>query len=118
MRGDPVQLQQVLINLLLNAADAVRDLPADRRTITLSTARAPSGDVLLSVRDEGPGISAEQFPRLFEPFHTTKQTGLGLGLSLSRSIVESHSGELTTAPSPDRGATFVVRLPGAPSVLP
>jgi signal transduction histidine kinase/ligand-binding sensor domain-containing protein len=118
MRGDPVQLQQVLMNLLLNAADAVRDLPSDRRTITLSTARAPSGDVLLSVQDEGPGISAEQFPRLFEPFHTTKQTGLGLGLSLSRSIVESHAGELTTAPSTGRGATFVVRLPGAPSVLP
>jgi C4-dicarboxylate-specific signal transduction histidine kinase len=113
LRGDPVQLQQVLINLVLNAADAVRDLPAERRTITLATAVEPSGHVLLSVRDEGPGISAEELPRLFEPFHTTKPTGLGLGLSLSRSIVESHAGELTVASSPGRGATFVVRLPGA-----
>ena len=113
LHGDAAQLQQVLVNLVLNAAEAVHDLPAERRTLTIATAHAPSGDVLISVHDEGPGIAPEQLSRLFEPFHTTKEAGLGLGLSLSRSIVESHGGELTVASEPGRGTTFVARLPGA-----
>jgi signal transduction histidine kinase/ligand-binding sensor domain-containing protein len=113
LRGDRVQLQQVLINLVLNASEAAHDLPAERRTIVITTACTPSGDVLISVHDEGPGIAPEQLPKLFEPFHTTKESGLGLGLSLSRSIVESHAGELTVESAPGRGTTFIVRLPKA-----
>jgi signal transduction histidine kinase len=113
LRGDAAQLQQVLINLVLNAAEALHDLPTERRTLTIATARSPSGDVLISVHDEGPGIPPEQLSRLFEPFHTTKEAGLGLGLSLSRSIVEAHGGELVVESEPGRGTTFVARLPGA-----
>src|SRR5688572_5004926 len=93
VRGDRIQLQQVLLNLIINAADAMAAVAPEERQVTIAI--KTSGDhVRVSVADRGHGISAEQMSRLFEPFFTTKQQGLGLGLSISRSIVAAHSGRL------------------------
>jgi signal transduction histidine kinase/ligand-binding sensor domain-containing protein len=109
--GDPVQLQQVVVNLVLNAADAVRELAPDRRLVTIRCSRVGAHHVDIAVQDRGPGITAEQRARLFEPFYTTKPTGLGIGLPLSRSIVEAHAGSLIIESVPDQGTVAHVRLP-------
>lgn len=117
--GDRVQLQQVLINLVLNAMDAVADLPESRRTVTLS-AEGFSGGVAIQVRDRGPGIAPESLPKLFEPFFTTKRNGMGLGLAISRDIVEVHGGRLRAGNGEGGGAVFRVELPasGAEGTMP
>jgi len=110
--GDRTQIQQVLINLLLNAIDAVADLPEQQRTITVSIER--SGEmIVISVRDRGPGIAPEHLSRLFDSFFTTKHKGMGLGLSIARSIVEAHLGGIRVENDPAGGAIFRVELPGA-----
>lgn len=111
--GDPVQLQQVFVNLVLNAFDAGAGLPPDRRRVRIGTVSIPLG-VQVSVRDYGNGIAAADLPRLFDPFFTTKPTGMGLGLSIARSIVEAHGGTIA-AGNRDPGAEFTVTLPRAPS---
>jgi PAS domain S-box-containing protein len=109
--GDQVQLQQVVINLLVNALDALdRDASAPR-LITVKTGCASAGGATLSVSDTGVGIDTETARRLFEPFFTTKTQGMGLGLSISRSIVEAHGGTIRAAANGDDGATFQVSLP-------
>ena len=112
--GDEAKLQQVLLNVLLNAEHAMRDAP--RRRLEASTRResGPAGDrVVLSVADSGTGITAEVLPRVFDPFFTTKPAGegTGLGLSVSYGIVQAHGGELRVESTPGRGSTFTVRLP-------
>jgi C4-dicarboxylate-specific signal transduction histidine kinase len=110
VRGDVVQLQQVLINLVLNAASAMSHLPPAERRVALLLRR--EGDqVQISVADSGTGLSPALLARVFEPFFTTKPHGLGLGLSLSRSIVEAHSGRLWAESSEGWGSTFHVLLP-------
>src|SRR5262249_20276694 len=89
---DKVQIQQVMINLLRNAAEAMRD--SGKRELTVTTARDADGFVVVSVQDTGPGLPAEVQKHLFEPFVTTKDTGLGIGLSICRTIIESHGGRL------------------------
>jgi signal transduction histidine kinase len=112
LRGDPVQLQQVLINLLRNAIEAaVVAAPADRRVRL--TARAEGGTITLMVADTGPGISPHVAARLFEPYFSTKPDGMGIGLSVSRAIVEAHGGWLRAAPLAGGGACFSVELPVA-----
>jgi two-component system, LuxR family, sensor kinase FixL len=108
--GDSVQLQQVLINLVINATDAVADLPADRRVVAVRAARHENGGVEFSVSDLGPGIEPEKLGHLFEPFYTTKPTGMGIGLSISHTIIEAHGGCIW-AVNNDRGATFRFTLP-------
>ena len=111
VRGDPVQLQQVLANLLLNAAEAVSDRPAPERRATVLLRSDDETSVRLSVFDSGSGLEPELLARVFEPFFTTRASGLGLGLSLSRSIVEAHSGRLWGESSPGQGSAFHVLLP-------
>ena len=107
--GDPVLLQQVLVNLLINAMDAMAETPQERRRILISSA-ARRADVELSVRDTGPGLPVELVDRLFTPFVTTKPHGLGIGLAIARSIVEAHGGSISARNAPDGGAMFTVTL--------
>lgn len=111
LHGDRGQLERVLVNLLLNAMDATEDAPAE--PIVLGVARSPQGAIELSVRDAGQGIPDTHLPRLFHSFHTTKAHGLGLGLSIARSIVEAHGGWISAENNAGRGATFRVALPEA-----
>ena len=110
VRGDRVQLQQVLLNLILNAAEAMTATPSGERRLTLSTAREGDG-VHVAIEDRGAGIPPGILDRVFEPFFTTKEHGLGLGLPISRSIVAEHGGHLWAAPGEDGGTTFHVLLP-------
>ena len=113
--ADRVQLQQVLINLLVNAAEAMRDVPTDRRRLVVRGACEPIDDhawAVITVEDTGVGLQELQADRLFEPFYSTKPGGLGMGLSISRSIVESHGGRLWATANPEHGATFHLALPG------
>jgi PAS domain S-box-containing protein len=111
VRGDAVQLQQVLINLILNAVEAMKVSAEGPRDILIRSARNADG-VLVKVQDSGPGIEPGLPNRIFEPFFTTKPEGTGMGLSISRSIVQSHGGELTLIPS-SLGAMFQFTIPGA-----
>ena len=109
--GDRVQLQQVLLNLLINAADAMRGLPSGERHVTIAVARGEGASVLFTVADRGHGIPDEAQGRLFEPFFTTKAQGLGMGLAICRSIAEAHRGRLWAANNPGGGATFHLLVP-------
>lgn len=111
--GDSVQLQQVVLNLVRNAIDASHGMPEDRREVTLVTC-AKDGGVSLIVADRGPGVSAELEGKLFQPFFTTKRDGVGMGLSISHSLVEAHGGTLRHRANPAGGALFEMTLPGAP----
>jgi two-component system sensor kinase FixL len=110
-RGDKVQLQQVLLNLLLNAFDALKNAPADERSVAVQADLDGANRLKVAVRDRGTGLNGEQFDKIFEPFYTTKPDGLGMGLSISRSIVEAHGGRLWAENNRDRGATFYFTLP-------
>src|SRR5579864_2865059 len=109
IRGDPLLLQQVLINLIMNAIEATHSFRGGRREILIRSAKNP-GSVLVQVQDSGPGIAPGLADRIFEPFFTTKAEGIGMGLSISHSVVESHGGHLRIVPSPT-GALFVFTLP-------
>ena len=114
VHGDAVQLQQVVVNLVMNAMEAMSSWPgtaAGGRDIVVRTAAGDGGHAAISVVDHGPGIPAAQVDRIFQPFHTTKQEGLGMGLSISKSIVEAHGGRIWVTSSVGAGATFHVVLP-------
>ena len=109
-----VQIQQVLLNLIINALDAVEQLPPAERHIIIST-RSDKGDVAeISVRDFGVGLPKDQPDKVFDHFFSTRQQGMGMGLAIVRSIVEAHGGTITAENAPDRGARMIVRLPAAP----
>jgi C4-dicarboxylate-specific signal transduction histidine kinase len=110
VRCDRVQLQQVLVNLIMNAVDATRAICDDPREILIRSAKEAES-VVVSVEDSGTGFTAEQMERIFEPFFTTKPQGIGMGLSISRSIVESHGGRLSASRRTPRGAKFEFTLP-------
>jgi two-component system sensor kinase FixL len=112
VRGDRVQLQQVLLNLVLNGMEAIGS-DREGRQLVLQTRQA-DGTVRTAVRDQGPGIPGDKLSRIFEAFYTTKPDGIGMGLAISRSIVEAHGGRLWAANNPDRGATFSFTLPVCP----
>jgi signal transduction histidine kinase len=112
LKGDDVQLVQVVLNLVMNALDALEDVPAHRRQVRVGVASTAEG-VEIQVADTGPGIPPAQVERLFDPFFTTKASGLGLGLSISRSIVEAHGGAIRVSAAEGGGAIFRVLLPAA-----
>ena len=108
---DATQIQQLILNLVRNALEALEESPAQERELIVRTARAEHGDVQLSVSDNGPGVPATLIPRLFEPFSTSKPDATGLGLAISRAIAVQHNGTLTHQPNVPTGACFVLRLP-------
>ena len=117
MRADRVQLQQVLLNLIMNAIEAMAAVTVRPRTLCVESRIDESGDVFIAVRDSGTGSGLEA-DRLFTPFFTTKADGMGMGLSISRSLVESHGGRLWATPNAPHGAVFSFTLPvaaGSPS---
>jgi PAS domain S-box-containing protein len=111
VRGDKVQLQQVVLNLLLNAFDAMRNSPANERVVAVRTQLDGVLTVRVSVRDSGTGLAGDKLDKIFQPFYTTKRDGLGMGLSISRSIIDAHGGRLWAENNSDRGATFYCTLP-------
>jgi PAS domain S-box-containing protein len=111
IRGDRVQLQQVILNLIVNAIEAMGGVSENARNLVISAARAERGDLLVVVRDFGPGLPPITPERIFEPFYTTKATGLGMGLSLCRSIIEAHRGRLWASANEPSGAAFQFTLP-------
>src|SRR6476620_2131466 len=114
VQGDRVQLQQVLLNLIINAIEAMRDVGEEERELLISTGNEPDG-VLVEVRDSGPGFAPAALERVFEAFYTTKPGGLGLGLSICRSIIEAHNGRLWASPNVPRGAIFHFIAPAHPA---
>jgi PAS domain S-box-containing protein len=114
VQGDRVQLQQVLLNLIINAIDAMRDVGEEERELLISTRNEADG-VSVEVRDSGPGFAPAALERVFEAFYTTKPGGLGLGLSICRSIIEAHNGRLWASPNVPRGAIFHFIAPAHPA---
>ena len=114
IRGDRVQLQQVLLNLIINAIDAMRDFGEEERELLISSRNEPDG-VSVEVRDSGPGLAPAALERVFEAFYTTKLGGLGLGLSICRAIIEAHNGQLWVSPNVPRGAIFRFTAPAHPA---
>ncbi|HLN97627.1 MAG TPA: ATP-binding protein [Pyrinomonadaceae bacterium] len=114
--GDRIQLQQVIMNLIRNASDAMRDIEDRPRQLTITTERDESDLVQLTVQDSGTGFEPESMNNLFESFYTTKSDGMGMGLSVSRSIIEHHNGRLWANLNDGVGATFSFSIPGAASV--
>jgi signal transduction histidine kinase len=111
IRGDRVHLQQILLNLVLNGMEAMVDTHVTARCVTVRTALRPDENAEVAVSDRGHGIAHDQLPRLFDSFFTTKQRGMGLGLSIAKSIVEAHGGRIWAEPDRGNGATFRFTLP-------
>ena len=111
VQGDRVQLQQVILNLVLNAVEAMGSIEVGARELSISTGQDRTG-ALVAVRDSGPGIDLEHLERVFEAFYTTKSGGMGMGLSICRSIIEAHGGRLWAEANEPRGAVFQFTLPG------
>ena len=110
-RGDKVQLQQVMLNLLLNGFDAMKDSPFDKREALIRADQQDRRLLRVAVRDHGIGLAADKRDRIFQPFYSTKRDGLGMGLSVSRSIIEAHGGQLWAENNLGRGATFYFTVP-------
>ena len=111
IRGDRVQLQQVILNLIINAVEAMSAVSEGARELLISTGKDASGGVLVTVRDSGPGLNPESFAHLFDAFYTTKPGGMGMGLSICRSIVEAHGGRIWASLAADQGTAVQCILP-------
>ena len=114
--GDRVQLQQVIINLVMNGTEAMQSVTDRPRELVIRSRQDETEQVLVSVADCGVGISAENADRLFNAFFTTKASGMGMGLSICRSIIEAHGGRLSANANVPRGAIFELSLPSCPDV--
>ena len=113
--GDRVQLQQVVLNLILNALQAMGGDREGARQVLITTSQTESNDPCIGIRDTGPGLSSETLSRLFEPFYTTKPNGMGLGLAICRSIIEAHGGRLWATGCQPHGAVFQFIIPAPPA---
>jgi signal transduction histidine kinase len=109
--ADRIQVQQVLLNLLMNAIEALSGVGAGPRELWVSSELVAATEVVIAVRDSGPGLEPQSLDRLFDAFYTTKPHGLGMGLAISRSIIEAHGGRLWASANSDHGATFQFTLP-------
>jgi C4-dicarboxylate-specific signal transduction histidine kinase len=109
--ADRVQLQQVMINLITNAIDAMAGARDGARELTIVSGTDDANDIVVEVQDTGPGLDPEKFDRFFQSFYTTKPEGIGMGLAISRSIAEAHGGRLSAAANEPRGAVFRLTLP-------
>jgi signal transduction histidine kinase len=116
VQGDRVQLQQVVLNLILNAVEAMGSVEVGARELLISTEQDRTG-VLVAMRDSGPGIDPKHLERVFEAFYTTKSSGVGMGLSICRSIIDAHGGRLWAEANEPRGAIFQFTVPGAEKEL-
>jgi signal transduction histidine kinase len=114
IRGDRVQLQQVMLNLIVNAIQAMSALAGGVRELHISTENTESEGVRIAVRDSGPGLSAGNLQHLFKPFYTTKPNGMGMGLSICRTIIEDHGGRLWATEHGSNGALFQFTIPSQP----
>jgi signal transduction histidine kinase len=115
--ADRVQLQQIMINLIINAIEAMAGDGDGTRELTIVSGIDDANEVLVEVQDTGPGLDPEKLDRLFQSFYTTKPDGIGLGLAISRSIAEAHGGRLSAAPNKHRGAVFRLTLPVEDTIL-
>jgi PAS domain S-box-containing protein len=113
VQGDRVQLQQVLVNLILNAVEAMSSVEDGTRELSIRTEQNQTGGILVAVHDSGPGIDPAYLERVFEPFYTTKTSGVGMGLSICQTIINGHGGRLWTGANEPRGAVFQFTLPAA-----
>jgi signal transduction histidine kinase len=118
VNADRVQLQQVVLNLVMNAIEATRDVHDGTRRVTVSTRVEEPSQVVVSISDTGLGVREDAIDKLFEPFYTTKASGMGMGLSVSRTIVESHGGRLLASGNRGPGATFTFTLPATGGSIP
>jgi signal transduction histidine kinase len=118
VQGDRVQLQQVMLNLMINALEAMSELKAGERMLLILTGRTDENELCVTVQDSGPGLAAGNPEGLFEAFFTTKPDGLGMGLPICRSIVQSHGGRLWVTPNVPAGARFHFTLPIRGSAAP
>ena len=109
--GDRIQLQQVILNLILNGRDAMTAEKTHPSELLITSRESETGEVIVGVRDSGAGLDPKNVDRIFEPFFTTKTEGMGLGLSISRTIVDAHRGKLWATQNDDRGATIQFTLP-------
>src|SRR5690606_12126048 len=111
--GDRIELQQVIVNMLINAVQAIEDSDTAARKISIATGTDAKGDLLFTLRDRGPGIAPDHLDHIFDGFFTTKAQGMGIGLAICQSIVMSHGGEVSARNRPGGGAEFRVVLPRA-----
>ena len=116
VNANAVSLRQVIVNLITNAADAMSTVSNRQRLLRLGTQAMAPSSLLITVEDSGGGVDPKHADRIFEPFFTTKSHGMGMGLSICRSIVEHHGGQLSVAPGRKHGSIFQVTLPTAPPV--
>jgi signal transduction histidine kinase len=117
VQGDGIQLQQVVLNLILNAVEAMSSVEPGARELSISTEQGQAGGVVVAVRDSGPGIDPDHLELVFEPFYTTKSAGVGMGLAICRSIIDAHGGRLWAYANKPRGAVFQFALPRADEEL-
>jgi C4-dicarboxylate-specific signal transduction histidine kinase len=111
--ADLIQIQQVVLNLTVNAVEAMTADSAHPRALTVASGSDASGRAVVGIGDSGPGLTAEHCDRVFDAFHTTKPNGLGMGLAICRTIVESYGGSIWVTPNEPRGAVFQFALPGS-----
>jgi C4-dicarboxylate-specific signal transduction histidine kinase len=116
-RVDPVQIEQVILNLLRNALDALEGRDPESRRLVVSTGVTAEGQVYIEVADNGTGIAPEDLKHLFDPFFTTKKSGMGMGLSISQTIITEHNGRISARSAPGVGAVFTVELPSSETAL-